>query len=96
MTHPDRLISGWRGLPLHLMKTLVSLFCLCLLFAFNPVHAETDRDGAAVVAQQASGGRVLAVDRTERAGRVTWRVKVLTTKGEVRLLLVDAASGRLQ
>lgn len=78
------------------MKTLASLFCLCLMLVSNPVRAETDRDGAASVAQNATGGRVLAVDKTERNGRVAWRVKVLTPKGEVRLLLVDAASGRLQ
>jgi len=78
------------------MKTLVSLICLFLLLASGPVRAETDRDTAAAVAQNATGGRVLAVDRTERNGRAAWRVKVLTPKGEVRLLLVDAASGRLQ
>jgi uncharacterized membrane protein YkoI len=78
------------------MKTFASLICLCLMLVSSPVRAETGRDGAAAVAQKASGGRVLAVDKTERDGRVAWRVKVLTPKGEVRLLLVDAASGRLQ
>ena len=78
------------------MKTLASLICLCLLLASGPLRAETDRDGAAAVAQNASGGRVLALDKTERNGRVAWRVKVLTPKGEVRLLLVDAVTGRLQ
>jgi len=93
-----RLTIGGRPLaclPV-VMKTLASLICLGLLLASGPLRAETDRDGAAAVAQNASGGRVLALDKTERNGRVAWRVKVLTPKGEVRLLLVDAVTGRLQ
>jgi len=78
------------------MKSTVCLICLCLLTAAAPAWAEVDRDAASAVAQKASGGRVLAVDKTERDGRAVWRVKVLTAQGEVRLLLVDAASGRLQ
>ena len=78
------------------MKSFTRLFCLCLMIASSPVRAAIDRDAAATVAQKASGGRVLTVDRTERDGRSFWRVKVLTAQGEVRLLLVDAASGHLQ
>jgi uncharacterized membrane protein YkoI len=44
--------------------------------------------------QQATGGRVLAVDQAQREGRLVWRVKVLTPKGEVIVVLIDAASGR--
>lgn len=78
------------------MKPFACLICVCLLAAVVPARAEVDRVGASAVAQQATGGRVLAVDKAERAGRLVWRVKVLTAQGEVRLLLVDAASGRLQ
>jgi uncharacterized membrane protein YkoI len=46
------------------------------------------------VAQKASGGRVLAVEKSEHEGRSVWRVKVLTPKGEVKLILIDVASGR--
>ncbi len=78
------------------MKSTVCLICLCLLTAIVPAWAEVDRDSASAVVQKATGGRVLAVDKTERDGRAVWRVKVLTVQGEVRLLQVDAASGRLQ
>ncbi len=46
------------------------------------------------MAQQASGGRVLVVEKTEREGRPVWRVKVLTPRGEVKVILIDVASGR--
>ena len=57
-----------------------------------PAWAELSRDDAAAVAQRVSGGRVLSV---EKSGSV-WRVKVVTAKGEVRVILVDAATGRAQ
>lgn len=56
--------------------------------------ADLSRDDAAVVAQRLTGGRVLAVERAEAGGRPAWRAKVLTAAGEVRILLIDAASGR--
>ena len=53
------------------------------------------RDGGGVVAQQASNGRVLAVERAESGGRPVWRVKVVTARGDVRVILVDVATGRM-
>jgi uncharacterized membrane protein YkoI len=41
-----------------------------------------------------SGGRVLSVEKTESGQRPVWRVKVLTAKGEVRVILIDAATGQ--
>lgn len=53
--------------------------------------ADVGPDQAAAVASQVTGGgRVLSV---ERAGRA-WRVKVVTGRGEVRVVMVDAATGR--
>jgi uncharacterized membrane protein YkoI len=37
---------------------------------------------------------VLSVEKSESAGRSVWRVKVLTAQGEVRVILIDAASGK--
>lgn len=62
--------------------------------ACSVAWADLSRDEAAVVAQRLTGGRVLAVERAEAAGRPAWRAKVLTTAGEVRIFLIDAASGR--
>lgn len=76
------------------MKTLMTLISALLLALALPAWAQVSRDDAATTAQQASGGRVLAVEKTEREGRSVWRVKVLTPQGEVKVILIDVASGR--
>lgn len=76
------------------MKFLTTVFTAVMLALSMPAWAEVSRDAAAAAAQQTTGGRVLAVDRTERDGRPVWRVKVLTQQGEVIVVLIDAASGR--
>jgi uncharacterized membrane protein YkoI len=76
------------------MKPLLSLFAVLLMALAPPAWADVSRDDATSLAQRATGGRVLSVDRIEREGRPVWRVKVLTPQGEVRLVLIDAASGR--
>ncbi|WP_372825131.1 PepSY domain-containing protein [Polaromonas sp.] len=76
------------------MKTFIALLCGLLMAMAMPAWANVSRDDAAAVAQQTSGGRVLAVDMAEHAGRSVWRVKVLTPRGEVKLILIDAVSGR--
>jgi len=78
------------------MKFTLALIATLLLGVSVPVWAEVSRDAAASLAQQASGGRVLAVEKLERQGQIFWRVKVLTAAGEVRVVLVDAASGRVR
>jgi hypothetical protein len=73
------------------MKLLAPLFCALVLGATLPAYADVSRDAAAATAQRmVAGGRVLSV---ERAGNV-WRVKVVTAQGEVRVILIDVASGR--
>jgi uncharacterized membrane protein YkoI len=56
-------------------------------------HADIGPDQAAAIAAQAHGGRVLSVDRAG-GPRPAWRVKLVTARGEVRVVLVDAATGR--
>jgi len=68
----------------------VAILCTALALAAPPAWAEVSRDGAAAVAQRATGGRVLSV---ERAG-AAWRVKVVTAGGEVRVVMVNAATGQ--
>ena len=46
-------------------------------------------------AQRVASGRVLAVERPDAGGKAVWRVKILTAQGEVRVVVVDAASGRV-
>ena len=76
------------------MKTLITLLCGLLMAVATPAWADVSRDDAASLAQQASGARALSVDRAEHQGRPVWRVKVLTPQGEVRVILIDAVSGR--
>lgn len=76
------------------MKNLVVLLSALMLAWAAPAWADVSRDDAAATVQKASGGRVLAVEKAERDGRVVWRVKVLTPQGEVKVVLIDAATGR--
>lgn len=76
------------------MKTLTILITAFLMALATPAWADVSRDDAASTALQASGGRVLSVERAERDGRPVWRVKVLTPQGSVTVILIDAASGR--
>ena len=38
--------------------------------------------------------RVLSIDKTEVGRRIVWRVKVVTPRGEVRVVFIDADAGR--
>lgn len=79
------------------MHTFRKLICTALLVAAGlPAWAAVSRDDAAALAQRATGGRVLAVERSDAGGRAVWRVKVVTARGEVRVILVDVATGQTQ
>jgi len=76
------------------MKLLLQPVCALLILLASPAWADISRDEAAAVAQRVTDGRVLSVEKTESGRRPVWRVKVLTANGEVRVILIDAASGR--
>jgi len=77
------------------MKALLKPLCALLIVMAAPAWADVSRDEAAAAAQRVASGRVLSVERTEAERRPVWRVKVLTAKGDVRVILIDAASGRV-
>ena len=77
------------------MKALVKPVCALLIVLAAPAWADISRDEAAAAAQRVSNARVLSVEKTESERRPVWRVKVLTEKGEVRVILIDAGSGRV-
>ena len=79
----------------HAMKLLPALLCAVLMALAPTAWADTNRDDAAAIAQRVSGARVLSVERAERGGNAVWRVKLLTPQGEVRVILIDVASGRV-
>ncbi len=59
-----------------------------------PAWADVSRDQAAAEAQRQTGGRVLSVDKSESGRRTVWRIKVVTPRGEVRVVFIDADAGR--
>lgn len=77
------------------MKAFATPALALFIVLATPAWADVGRDEAAAVAQRVSSGRVLSVEKTEADRRPAWRVKILTAQGEVRLILVDAASGRI-
>ena len=77
------------------MKALASSLCALSIVLTTPAWADVSRDEAAAAAQRVASGRVLSIERSEADRRPVWRVKVLTAQGEVRVIRVDAASGRV-
>jgi hypothetical protein len=73
---------------------VVRALCAALILAAGGALADVSRDNAAAIAQRMSGGRVLSVEKTQSGSRPVWRVKVLTGQGEVRVILIDAATGQ--
>ena len=68
---------------------------LGLVFLLPPAWAAVDREQAAAIAHRLAPGRVLAVERGLYVdGSVVWHIKVLTATGEIRLLVIDAETGR--
>ena len=78
------------------MKVFAKLLCATVLVASNLAWANLSRDDAATVAQRASGGRVLSVDKSDSSSQPVWRVKVVTAAGEVRVIQVDVATGQVR
>jgi hypothetical protein len=82
--------------PLTKVKALLKPVCAALMLVATVAWADVSRDAAAAAAQSATGGRVLSVDKTDSGGHPAWRVKVVTQNGEVRVIVIDAATGRPQ
>ena len=77
------------------MKALASSLCALSIALTTSAWADVSRDEAAAAAQRVASGRVLSIERSEADRRPVWRVKVLTAQGEIRVILIDAASGRV-
>ena len=87
-------MTNRQGLPPLHMNLLFVPICAVLLMLSTPAWADLSRDDAAAAAQRLSSGRVLSVEKSEPASRPVWRVKIVTAQGEVRVILIDVASGR--
>ena len=69
----------------------------------NTVLAEAERSIARLsmseateLAQRQTGGRALAAQETRLDGRTVYRIKLLTRQGEVRIVHVDAETGKIE
>lgn len=58
------------------------------------VLAEISSQQASDIARQHTPGRVLKVEQIQHQGRSAFRIKILSTGGEVHVLLIDANSGQ--
>ena len=66
----------------------------CLLPA---AWAEISRDQAIALAQGVAPGRVLAVEHGVHVdNKLVWRVRIATAAGELRLVVLDAETGRVR
>ncbi len=80
----------------HIMKTFISyLYILFLLVQSSHIHAapaNISEQQAVSIAQQAHSGRVLGVKQKKNA----YRVKILLSNGEVKIMLIDMQSGKIK
>jgi uncharacterized membrane protein YkoI len=68
-----------------------------LVLVLPAAWAAVDREEAVSQARRAAPGRVLAVERGVHVDNsLVWRIKVLTAAGEVRLVVIDAETGRFR
>ena len=78
------------------MNAFAKLLCTTLLVGSNLAWASLSRDDAAGIAQRASGGRVLSIEKSEISGQAVWRVKVVTPAGDVQVIHVNGATGEVR
>ena len=79
--------------PLRMNLFILPIFAALVVLA-TPAWADLSRDDAVAAAARISSGRVLSVEKAESAQRPVWRVKVVTPQGEVRVILIDAVTGK--
>jgi len=80
----------------HLPRSSVAFF-LALTFLLPAAWAGVDREEAASLAQRKAPGRVLAVEQGVHVDNsLVWRIKVLTRDNELRLVVIDAETGRIR
>jgi uncharacterized membrane protein YkoI len=79
-----------------LARSSIALF-LALGFLLPAAWAAISRDEAVSVAQRMVTGRVLAVEHgIQMDNTVVWRIRMLTPAGDLRLVVIDAETGRVR
>lgn len=65
------------------------------LMQYAQGESRADKSRAADIARAAHGGKVLSVDEVNSDGRTVYRVKLLLDGGRIKIVTVDAGSGRV-
>ena len=87
---------AWTWEPAVGALTTIALV-LGLTVLLPTASAAVSREQAAELAQRKAPGRVLKVERGLHVDNsVIWRIQVLTAAGEVRLVILDAETGRVR
>lgn len=77
-----------------LVRSCLAAF-LALGILVPAAWAAVSRDEAAALAQRAAPGRVLAVEQGVHVdNKPVWRVRIVTNSGELRVIVIDADTGR--
>jgi len=81
----------------HLLPPLFSLLLLLSLPTALQAEdrAKIDRQEAARIALQVYPGRVLAVKPVQKGKSPAYRVKTLSSDGDVHIIVIDATSGQV-
>ncbi len=81
-----------------MQRIATTLLALVLgLGVLLPAWAAVSRDEAAAIAQKKEPGRVLKVERGLHVDNsVVWKVQVLTAGGQVRMVMLDAETGKVR
>jgi len=78
------------------MKKFLFLPLMVLLMLMSAVvHADIGKKQAVSIAQGVYPGRVLAVKMEQQNGTPVYRVKTLSTGGDVHIIVIDADSGKV-
>lgn len=74
-------------IAMRIIASLLLVFCLGM--AAEPASAAMSREQAVRMVKQQTEGRILSVETVRRGDRIIHRIKVLTSKGRVRVIEVD-------
>ena len=76
-------------------KFLFPLLLVLLMLMSAVVHADIGKKQAVSIAQSVYPGRVLAVKQVQENNVSVYRVKTLSTGGDVHIIVIDADSGKV-
>ena len=66
-----------------------------MLLVSTAAHADISQQQAVSIAQSVHPGRVLAVKLVQENNAPVYRVKTLSAAGDVRIIVIDARSGKV-